>query len=136
MKNWRVVLWVALTFAVVGTVQANDSLGRKAPRQSDGAARTLWEPHIVVFNDTKSIVVVYTGRTINKDGTFMTYYPGEQKKYYYGLLTFGYQKMAIRDSTGSVFFNSEVPDETLVHITSHERSKITEFHVSFEPLLS
>jgi hypothetical protein len=133
MKNIITVLLVAMTLLVSSLASARfGSLGRNDQRVGPQGKekRVLWEPHIIVFNDTKSILVVYSGKTLNKSGTFMTFYPGDKKQYYYGLLTFGYQNMVIRDSAGQVFFNAKVADENFVHVTSIEVGKSVTYTVS------
>lgn len=133
MKNSISASLVAMTLLVSSLASAQFSSMRTNDQRvgSQGKEkRVLWEPHIIVFNDTKSILVVYSGKTLNKPGTFMTFYPGEKKQYYYGLLTFGYQNIVIRDSAGQVFFNAKVADENFVHVTSIEVGKSVNYTVS------
>lgn len=91
--------------------------------------RVLWEPHLRIFNDTKNLIVVYTS------SSKMTYYPGDVKDPYYGLLTWGAQNVIMLDKTsGNVFYDKRVVDETFLHITSADADGKSEYTVTVEPM--
>lgn len=91
--------------------------------------RVLWEPHLRIFNDTKNLVVVYTS------SSKMTIYPGFSIDPYYGLLTWGAQNVIMLDkTTGDVFYDKRVVDETFLHITAAEVDGKSVYTVSVEPM--
>lgn len=124
------LMGIVLSFNSLASV-GNPSNSVESSRVTGAYAKDhgfLWEPHIVIVNNTKHQLVVYTG------GTFMTYYAGDRKTYYYGLFTFGGQTVVIRDMAGQVFYNNYVSDETLLTITADDSGKSPVYAVALEDL--
>lgn len=135
MKKITSALLMSITLALSHmAIASNDTILTAADNtdetaKHDNTKRVLWEPHLRIFNDTTHVLVVYTS------STKMSYYPGDVKDPYFGLLTWGAQNVIMLDkSNGEVFYDKRVVDETFLHITAEEVSGKTVYNVTVEPM--